>query len=444
MAKDEKYKWNISTGTYPQIDPHSKIKHKIIQDYIRSYITVVMSNQMIPRIGISIIDGFCGGGIYKDDDGIGIHYGSPIIALETVRQTVAEINTLRKQDREVIAKYYFVDIKKDNIDYLNAVLNAKGYSHLIDKDVFPIKSRFTNALPALINQIKKLKFSQRAIFLLDQYAYKDVPFSSIRAIFQEVRNAEVLLTFNVDSLIDYLSEREENRKALQNIDLEKYIPWAKLPSFKATMRHEWQHLIQRFLAKGILKESGAEFMTVFFITPFGANPRTYWFIHLAKSYRANAVMKEIHWKYGNHFSHAMTPALFVGYDTKRDIQVTDQQNLGFGEEHFFDNVTGKRIERELSELLPRQIYQQPVQTFEDMMKSMANSTMANESIVREALHMPILCKDIEVYDKDSGTKRRKGSSIKSSDILMPAAQRTMFFIPPISMVQKGKAEFEDE
>ncbi|WP_244234672.1 hypothetical protein [Pseudomonas aeruginosa] len=134
----------------------------------------------------------------------------------------------------------------------------------------------------------------------------------------------------------------------------------------------------------------------------------------------------------------------MGYDTKRDIQVTDQQNLGFGEEHFFDNVTGKRIERELSELLPRQIYQQPVQTFEDMMKSMANSTMANESIVREALHMPILCKDIEVYDKDSGTKRRKGSSIKSSDILMPAAQRTMFFIPPISMVQKGKAEFEDE
>lgn len=444
MAKDEKYKWNISTGTYPQIDPHSKIKHKIIQDYIRAYITVLMSNQMIPRIGINIIDGFCGGGIYKDADGIGVHYGSPIIALDTVRQTVAEINILRKQAREVIAKYYFIDIKKDNISYLNAVLNEKGYSHLLNKDIFPLKSRFTDALPALISQIKKFKFSERALFLLDQYAYKDVPFSSIRTIFQTVRNAEVLLTFNVDSLIDYLSEREENRKALQNIDLEKYIPWGKLPSFKATMRHEWQHLIQRFLAEGILKESGAEFMTVFFITPFGANPRTYWFIHLAKSYRANAVMKEIHWKYGNHFSHSMTPALFVGYDTKRDIQVTDQHNLGFGEEHFFDSVTGKRIETELSELLPRQIYHQPVQTFGAMMSSMANGTMANESIVRDALHMPILCKDIEVFDKSSGIRRRKGSSIKASDILMPAAQRSMFFLPPISMVKKGKAELDDD
>lgn len=79
-----------------------------------------------------------------------------------------------------------------------------------------------------------------------------------------------------------------------------------------------------------------------------------------------------------------------------------------------------------------------------MMRSMANGTMANESIVREALHMPILCKDIEVFDKDSGTRRRKGSSIKSSDILMPAAQRSMFFLPPISMVQKRKIEIEDD
>jgi three-Cys-motif partner protein len=443
MAKDEKYKWNISTGTYPQIDPHSKIKHKIIEDYIRTYITVVMSNQRIPKIGINIIDGFCGGGVYKDDDGLGTHYGSPIIALDTVQQTVAELNILRRLDREVAAKYYFVDIKKDNIDYLRAVLFERGYSHLIDKDVHLLRSRFTNSLPRLITQIKQFKLSQRALFLLDQYAYKDVPFSSIRTIFREVENAEVLLTFNVDSLIDYLSERDENRKALQNIDLEKYIPWDKLPTFKATMRREWQHLIQRFLAEGILKESGAEFMTVFFITPFGSNPRTYWFIHLAKSYRANAVMKEIHWKYGNHFSHSMTPALFVGYDTKRDIQVTDQQNLGFGEEHFFDSVTGKRIEAELSELLPRKIYDQPTQSFGMMMRGMANGTMANESIVREALHMPILCKDIEVFDKDGRTKRRKGSSIKSTDILVPASQRTMFFTPSVTIPRKEQIDSED-
>ncbi|RON08176.1 hypothetical protein BK659_16595 [Pseudomonas brassicacearum] len=429
MAKEEKYKWDLSAGIYPRIDPHSKIKHQIIQDYIRSYITVVMSNQQIPRIGINIVDGFCGGGIYKDDGGRGDHFGSPIIALDAVRETVAEINIQRNMPREVLAQNFFIDIKKDNIDYLNAVLATKGHGHRLGSDIFTLKSRFTDALPSVIKKIQEFKFSERSLFLLDQYAYKDVPFSSIRTIFKSLANAEVLLTFNVDSLIDYLSEREENKKALQNIDLEKYIPWEKLRSLKATMRHEWQHLIQRFLAEGILKESGADFMTVFFITPGGHNPRTYWFIHLAKSYRANAVMKQIHWKYGNNFSHSMTPALFVGYDANKDIHVTDQYALGFGQEHHFSGVTGKRIEAELSEFLPKKIYDQPQLSFSQMMIGMANNTMADEKIVKQSLHGPIMNGDIEVYDKDSRTRRRKGSSIKSSDIIIPSPQRTIFFIP---------------
>lgn len=427
MAKDEKYKWDLSAGIYPHIDPHSKIKHQIIHDYIRSYITVVMSNQLIPRIGINIIDGFCGGGVYKDDWGRRDHFGSPIIALEAVQETVAEINIKRNVPREVLTQYFFIDIKKANIDYLKAVLAMKGHGHRLDKDIFALRAKFTDALPSVIKKIQDFKFSERSLFLLDQYAYKDVPFSSIRNIFKSLLYAEVLLTFNVDSLIDYLSERDENKKALQNIDLEKYIPWEKLRSFKATMRHEWQHLIQRFLAEGILKESGADFMTVFFITPGGPNPRTYWFIHLAKNYRANAVMKQIHWKYGNNFSHSMTPALFVGYDTKKDIFVTDQHAFGFGDEHNFCGVTSKRIEAELSEVLPRKIYDQPQLSFEQMMMGMANHTMADENIVKQSLHGPIMNGDIEVFDKNSRTKRRKGSSIKSSDIIVPSLQRTMFF-----------------
>ncbi|MGQ3322440.1 three-Cys-motif partner protein TcmP [Pseudomonas brassicacearum subsp. neoaurantiaca] len=433
MAKDEKYKWDIGAGIYPSIDPHSKIKHKIIQDYIRSYITVVMSNQQIPRIGINIVDGFCGGGLYKDF-GQADHYGSPIIVLDSVKETIAEINVQRKSPREVLTQNFFIDIQKNNIKYLEAVLNTKGYSHRLGKDVFTLCSSFTDALPSVLKKIKEFRFSERSLFLLDQYAYKDVPFSSIRTIFNSVANAEVLLTFNVDSLIDYLSDREQNRKALQNIDLEKYIPWEKLHSYKATMRREWQHLIQRFLAKGILKESGADYMTVFFITPSGPNPRTYWFIHLAKSYKANAVMKEIHWRYGNNFSHSMTPALFVGYDANRDIQLTDQIDLSFGEEHNFDNVTNKRIENELSIFLPRKIYDQTHQSFANMMMGLANNTMADESIVKQSLHGPIVSGDIVVYDKDNRTRRRKGSSIKSSDIIAPSPQRTMFFFPPTSIL----------
>ncbi|SUC82863.1 Uncharacterised protein [Pseudomonas aeruginosa] len=43
----------------------------------------------------------------------------------------------------------------------------------------------------------------------------------------------------------------------------------------------------------------------------GTNPMAYWFIHLANSYRANDVMKAIHWKYGNNFSHLLSPSCFL-------------------------------------------------------------------------------------------------------------------------------------
>ena len=43
MAKDdEKYRWDWSTQTFPIIDPHSKIKHQIIDEYIQTYIDVLM------------------------------------------------------------------------------------------------------------------------------------------------------------------------------------------------------------------------------------------------------------------------------------------------------------------------------------------------------------------------------------------------------------------
>ena len=70
----------LGTQTFPTIDPHSKIKHQIIDEYIQTYIDVLMRNQLMPELGLSIVDGFSGGGIYHDGVA-GNHFGSPVIAL---------------------------------------------------------------------------------------------------------------------------------------------------------------------------------------------------------------------------------------------------------------------------------------------------------------------------------------------------------------------------
>lgn len=322
MAKDdEKYRWDWLTQTFPTIDPHSKIKHQIIDEYIQAYIDVLMRNQLMPELGLSIVDGFSGGGIYHDGAG-GTHFGSPVIALEAIQESEVRNNQDRIKPRTIRSQHHFVDVKPENIACLHSVLATRGHAPRVGQDVHLHTAEFTQALPIIAQKLKQFGKGERVLFLLDQYGYGDVPFPRIKWIFQNLSSAEVLLTFNVDFLVTYLADRQANRKAISNIGLDHHVPWSTLKDLKAHQPRNWQYIIQRFLSEGIKQESGAEYMTVFFIRPAGNNPMAYWFIHLANNYRANDVMKKIHWKYGNNFSHMLSPSSFFGYDANRDIAVT--------------------------------------------------------------------------------------------------------------------------
>ncbi|HGE6808312.1 TPA: three-Cys-motif partner protein TcmP [Pseudomonas aeruginosa] len=429
MAKDdEKYRWDWATQTFPTIDPHSKIKHQIIDDYIQAYIDVLMRNQQMPLLGLSIVDGFSGGGIYNDSAG-GHHFGSPVIALEAIQESEVRNNVGRIKYRPICSQHHFVDVKPKNTACLHAVLASRGHQARVGQDIHLHTAEFTKALPAIAQSLKAFGKSERVLFLLDQYGYGDVPFGQIKWIFQHLSNAEVLLTFNVDFLITYLADRHANRKAIASIGLEQYVPWEQLRHLKAHSSQDWQYLIQRYLSDGIKQESGAQFMTVFFIRPHGTNPMAYWFIHLANSYRANDVMKAIHWKYGNNFSHLLSPSCFFGYDANRDVGVTGQPDLLCEGEHQFDQVTDTRIRGELSELLPKQVFEVERRPFIQLMTELTNFTMADESRVKLALDVAVANGDIQAVDKEGKSRRRKGTSIKSTDILIAPPQKTFFFFP---------------
>ena len=389
----------------------------------------------MPELGLSIVDGFSGGGIYHDGAG-GTHFGSPVIALEAIQESEVRNNQGRIKPRTIRSQHYFVDVKPENIACLHAVLAARGHASRVGSDVHLHSAEFTQALPIIAQKLKFFGKGERVLFLLDQYGYGDVPFPKIKWIFQNLSSAEVLLTFNVDFLVTYLADRQANRKAISNIGLDHHVPWSTLKELKAHQPRNWQYIIQRFLSEGIKQESGAEYMTVFFIRPAGNNPMAYWFIHLANNYRANDVMKKIHWKYGNNFSHMLSPSSFFGYDANRDIAVTGQPDLLL-DEHHFDDATADRIRDELSELLPRQVYDRERQPFSGLMTGLTNYTMADELRVKQALDMAIATGDVLAVGKDGKTKRRKGTSIKSTDTLIAPPQRPMFFLPP---VKKTKPE----
>ena len=63
VKRADKYAWHVGSPP-PKIDPHSLVKHQLVSDYLARYIQVLMSNYLIDKLTLSIVDGFAGGGEY--------------------------------------------------------------------------------------------------------------------------------------------------------------------------------------------------------------------------------------------------------------------------------------------------------------------------------------------------------------------------------------------
>jgi three-Cys-motif partner protein len=82
-----------------------------------------------------------------------------------------------------------------------------------------INGAFIDNVKPIIDHIKQRKRGERVIFVLDQCGYSDVPLPAIRSILGSLSNAEVILTFAVDSLIDYMAANELTQKILAKIGI---------------------------------------------------------------------------------------------------------------------------------------------------------------------------------------------------------------------------------
>ena len=429
VKRADKYAWHVGSPP-PKIDPHSLVKHQLVSDYLARYIQVLMSNYLIDKLTLSIVDGFAGGGEYLAEDGSQFHDGSPLIALKTVQEAEVALNVGRDKPRKVDAKFYFVEKLASNFGYLDALLGTRLAPGRVGKDVVLLKQAFQDAIGPVMADIASRAGGERAIFLLDQYAYDQVPGPLLRTIFSQVKGAEVILTFNVDSLIAFLSDKDQCRAKLQQIGLDRYIDWRNLESLKNSGPAAWRSAIQRNLARGLVEESGARHHTIFYITPAGSTSWTYWLVHLSNSFKARDVMMELHWQQANHFSHYLEPDIFtLGYRTKDDEEATRQNGLDLGHAFQFDAIASNRCKSGLSEKLVPLIFDssQPL-PFSQLLDNLGSSTPATADMIRSALDPAIRSGDLSARSRD-GKTRTKGSSLHSGDVLAASAQRPFFFVP---------------
>jgi len=419
MASDDKYLWQIGSPP-PLLERHSQTKHNIVEEYVRQYVLTLMAQANIPELRLSLIDGFCGGGCYQTEEG-DLADGSPLLMMRAVREARALLNLDRRTLRNINVHYSFIDILPDTTKYLRHWLDARLQENAIDQSDYGqveiITNDFLQALPNIVYKIQQRKMGEHAIFVLDQYSYKNLPLPQIATIMRTLKGAEVVMTFNVDNLITYISEHAANRKSVENIGLDKYIPWSEINTLKAMQKREWRKILQRHLAHGIKTETGVGFMTLFFVKPHGTNSWGYWMIHLSNQYRAHEVMKSIHWEHATDFGHELEPGVFVlGYDVNDDSDYTGQETFEFGEQSKEACING------VTEHFGKIIYalDKPIPVAKLFRGCVSQSTAAEKHLLAatKRLHAS---KNIIVMSK-TGTVRRPSKNYRPDDIIEPSKQ----------------------
>lgn len=430
VKRSDKYVWVVGSSP-PPLDPHSVVKHEIVREYLSRYVQVLMSNYVIDRLVLSIVDGFAGGGEYRDEKNGEFVPGSPQIVIDALTEQEVLLNVGREKPRTLDVRYYFVEKIRSSFEYLNALLTTRYGAHRIGQDVVPLLGSFQKNFSGIRDDIKRRSRKHRSIFLLDQYSWDQVSGALLKEIFSTIEGAEVILTFAVDSLVSFLADNHQSREKMAKMGFAEYIDWEALESLRGTSGPAWRAAIQRNLANALIRTSGAQHSTIFYVTPLGSTPWTYWLVHLSNNYKARDVMMEIHWTKSNQFSHYLEPDIFtLGYSASKDKEVTGQDALVFGEEFHFDNIAAQKCTSGLERKLVPWVFGKGDQsvTFRQLAHDVGSNTPATEKMLKLSLDEAIRSGDIIVNTKDGG-RRMKGSSLQSDDALSAPKQRSLIYLP---------------
>ncbi len=292
------------------------------------------------------------------------------------------------------------------------MLREAGYGNKIGNTIQLRHARFQDEADSIIEFIKKKNpRNGRSIFMLDQYGYKEAPTQLIKHIFANLPNAEVILTFAVDSFLNYAADSKLTQSLLSSIGVPDILQGRSFEEIKSSEKH-WRLFIQSTLYRALVDRCGAKYYTPFFIRNKKGHG-DYWLIHLSQHYKARDVMTEVHWQYNNNFIHYGGPGLnmfqIIGYDPVFDAAYLGQSALGFE----FDDVARKSSVSTLVEQIPRLIYSNDEGlSFGMLFATTCNGSPASAKIYRESIGKLLEEKLVEIVSED-GVKRRSANQRRS-------------------------------
>lgn len=422
MAKVH-YNWAIGERP-PVVQQHSVAKHDILRAYLVAYIQTLISSPRQEQFRLTLVDGFSGGGIYRHANSGEEIMGSPFVMLEAVKEAEFLVNKDRHKKVHLHIDYFFIEQHKGAVEVLKHQLRERGYGPKLNESIFVIQSRFQDEADDIAAFIRKKGRATRSIFLLDQYGYSEVPAPLINTLLKSLPGGEVILTFAVDSFLNFAGDNHINKGLLKRIGIPNVFRGRTIEEIKGSETN-WRLFIQGCLYKDLVDACGAQFYTPFFIRSSQGHG-DYWLLHLSQKPRARDVMTRIHWEKNNYFIHYGGAGLdmfhMLGYVPEKDQNYTGQMEM-----FCFDDSAKHTSVAKLKEQIPHLIYPDPDGiAFGELFALTCNSTPASAEIYREAVGSLVQLKELEVISPD-GTERRSAGRIHDNDQILPPRQRSFVF-----------------
>ena len=417
------YLWEPG-GRYPIIQQHSIAKHNILRAYLSAYIQTLISNPNRDEFRLVLVDGFAGGGIYHHADTKQVVLGSPFIMLDAAKEAESIINANRRKHVKLDIDYFFIEKDPAAAQCLRKVIADSEYGARVDRDIYLLNSDFESNADCLIERVQvKMPRSPRAIFLLDQYGYSDVPTDRIAKIIQSLPGSEIILTFAVDALLNYFSEHSKITKGiLQEVGIPDVLRDRTFEDIKKKEK-DWRLFVQACLYQELVKKCHAQYYTLFFLRSSQGHG-DYWLIHFSQKARARDVMTRIHWQLNNQFAHYGGAGLdmfhALGYVSEKDDRPTGQISL-----FQFDDVAKRISTEKLVDQIARIIYGDPQgMVFAELFATTCNLSPASADIYKDAIGILRNHREVEVISASTG--KRTGARVQDADRLRVPDQRNLF------------------
>lgn len=198
------------------LEEHSKRKHKIVREYFARYLAVRCQLPMQSKFRVAIVDGFAGGGRYKDGSP-----GSPIIFIEELRRAAEELNIRRKSEGMapldiecllVLNDYEpeAVDVLRGHVEPLLAEITQNAPK--LHMRVSYLSRAFEEVYPELKELLERGEY-KNVLFNLDQCGHSKVELATIADIIASFTSAEIFYTFGITSLLTFLQKSDPRRLA---------------------------------------------------------------------------------------------------------------------------------------------------------------------------------------------------------------------------------------